>query len=143
MSESYIPNTNDSILSIMLQELKDNPGDKRSIAELAYDFNLSQRTLMRRCQQELGMTLKEWQQRMKVVKALELLQNKQSVESVALELGYATSSAFISMFHRLMGTSPRQYMDNISMGKKPNIYNYMIDLYILISLLGVVIFLLR
>lgn len=107
---SYIPSTDEPVLASVLQALRDDPADDRSVAELARHFHLSERTLMRRCRQELGMSLMEWRQRMKTVKALELLQGGQSVESTALELGYATASAFIAMFRRLMGSSPGQYM---------------------------------
>lgn len=107
---SYIPATNHPDLDALLQELRSNPADGRSLDQLAEDFDMSKRTLMRHCQAELGMSLTEWRQRLKIVSALPLLQAGQSVESVALDLGYGTSSAFIAMFRRLTGTSPKRFV---------------------------------
>jgi AraC-like DNA-binding protein len=106
---SFIPHTDDTQLNAVLQPLRDNPADNRTIAELAAAFNLSERTLIRRCQSELGMSLTEWRQRVRIVTALPMLRGGRSVEAVALDLGYASSSAFIAMFRRLMGSSPRRF----------------------------------
>jgi len=42
------------------------------------------------------------------VRALALLEAGRSVESIALDLGYGSSSAFIAMFHRMTGASPNK-----------------------------------
>lgn len=107
---SYVPATSHADLDALLQELRSDPADSRSLDQLAEDFDMSKRTLMRHCQQELGMSLTEWRQRLKIVRALPLLQAGQSVESVAFDLGYGTSSAFIAMFRRLTGTSPKRFV---------------------------------
>jgi AraC-like DNA-binding protein len=52
------------------------------------------------------MSFGEWRQRLRVVRALALLEAGRSVESIALDLGYGSSSAFIAMFRRMSGTSP-------------------------------------
>ena len=64
---------------------------------------------MRRCQRDLGMSLAEWRQRLRVVRAMPLLEAGQTVETIALDLGYGSASAFISMFKKLMGTTPDEY----------------------------------
>ncbi|HWU89772.1 MAG TPA: helix-turn-helix transcriptional regulator [Kofleriaceae bacterium] len=107
---SYIPRASDPELEAVLAALTQNPADNRSIAELARAFHMSERTLIRRCEHDLGMSLTEWRQRLRLVNALPLLRAGRSVESIALDLGYATSSAFIAMFRRLVGTSPRQFV---------------------------------
>jgi len=107
---SFVPHTDDGDLNAVLQVLRENPADNRSLAELAAAFHMSERTLMRRAQNELGMSLTEWRQRIRLVNALPMLQAGRSVEAVALDLGYATSSAFIAMFRRLTGTSPGQFV---------------------------------
>jgi len=110
---SYIPRASDPVLDEVLSALKQNPADNRSIAELARAFHMSERTLIRRCEHDLGMSLTEWRQRLRLVTALPLLRTGRGVESVALDLGYATSSSFIAMFRRLMGTSPRQFVTQL------------------------------
>ncbi|AKH65587.1 hypothetical protein VY86_21740 [Photorhabdus thracensis] len=52
------------------------------------------------------MPLNEWRQRLKIVRAMQLLEQGEKVESVAFEMGYSSASAFIAMFHRLTGRTP-------------------------------------
>lgn len=106
---NYLPTSNDPVVQKVLGILEESPGDTRSLAELAAYVNTSERTLMRRCQSELGMRLAEWRQRMRVVKATPLLAEGRTVESIALEFGYGSSSAFITMFRRLTGETPDEY----------------------------------
>lgn len=108
-SGSYLPHTEDAQLDAILQALRDDPADQRSFAELAGDFHISSRTLARRCERELGMTLHEWRLRLRLVNALPRLRSGESVETVALDLGYSTASAFIAMFRRFMGVSPGRF----------------------------------
>jgi AraC-like DNA-binding protein len=108
---SYVPSSDDTELDAVLTDLRKDPADDRSLGELARAFHLSERTLIRRCQRDLGMSLTEWRQRLRLISALPLLHMGHSVESVALDMGYATSSAFIAMFRRLMGMSPRRFVN--------------------------------
>jgi AraC-like DNA-binding protein len=39
------------------------------------------------------------------------------ITHVALEAGYSTPSAFIAMFRRVLGTTPRRYFQNSLSGK--------------------------
>ena len=55
------------------------------------------------------MTLAEWRQRLRVVKAMPLLQSGETVENIAQDLGYASASAFIAMFRKRMGVTPDEY----------------------------------
>ncbi|WP_322044493.1 helix-turn-helix transcriptional regulator [Paraburkholderia sp. J67] len=107
---SYLPHADDPDLNAVLQVFHANPADNRSLADLATAFHMSERTLIRHAQRDLGMSLTEWRARLRLVSALPLLQAGRSVESVALDLGYATSSAFIAMFRRLTGTSPGKFV---------------------------------
>lgn len=65
---------------------------------------------MRKSNKELGMPLTEWKQKLKVLKAMNRLESGDSVEVIALELGYSSSSAFIAMFKRIMGVTPKEYV---------------------------------
>ncbi|WP_151638561.1 AraC family transcriptional regulator [Noviherbaspirillum aerium] len=103
---SYLPTSDDPVLGPVLQALEANPGDTRTLPELARQANTTERTLIRRCQRELGMSLAEWRQRLRVVKAMPLLEAGRTVESIALDLGYGSASAFITMFRRMAGMTP-------------------------------------
>ena len=103
---SYLPTSNDPLLARLLQLLENAPGDPRTLAELAHACNSTERTMMRRCQRELGMSFAQWRQRLRVVAAMALLEQGNTVESIAFELGYASASAFITMFRRVTGMTP-------------------------------------
>ncbi len=109
---SYLPGSSDPILGPILEGLEANPGDGRSLRQLAMAAHTTERTLVRRCLKDLGMTLNEWRQRLRVVKAMERLQKGEKVENIAYDMGYSTPSAFIAMFHRLTGTTPSGYRKN-------------------------------
>ncbi|WP_210542870.1 helix-turn-helix domain-containing protein [Rhodoferax sp. PAMC 29310] len=106
---SYLPTSDDPALSALLRQLEAHPGDNRSLAALAHTIHTTERTLMRRCQRDLGMSLNEWRQRLRVIKAMTLLEAGQTVETIALDLGYGGASAFIAMFKRLMSATPDEY----------------------------------
>ncbi len=106
---SYLPTTNDPLLGPVLRALENNPEDNRPLQELASAFNTTERTLMRRCKSELGMTLAQWRQRMRVLRALPMLEAGQTVETIAFDLGYSSASSFITMFRRLMNVTPDEY----------------------------------
>lgn len=106
---SYLPSSDDPALATLLQQLEAHPADNRGLPALAQAVHLTERTLMRRAQRDLGMSLNEWRQRLRVVKAMALLEAGQPVESIALDLGYSGASAFIAMFKRLMGSTPDEY----------------------------------
>jgi len=106
---SYLPASDDALLGPVLRALEANPGDNRSLAELASSVHTTERTLLRRCQRELGMSLAEWRQRLRVVRAMPRLEAGDTVENIAHDMGYSTASAFIAMFRRLTGMTPDGY----------------------------------
>lgn len=111
---SYLPSSSDPLLEPILAALQDNPADPRALAELAAAVHTTERTLMRRCQRELGMTLSEWRQRLCVLRAMPRLEVGDTVENIAHDLGYGSASAFIAMFRRLVGSTPDEYRRGVS-----------------------------
>ena len=106
---SYLPSSNDPLLAPVIEALMAEPGDARTVAQWAAQVHTTERTLMRHAQSELGMTLAQWRQRLRVVKAMPLLLAGETVENIAHDLGYASSSAFIAMFRSLAGVTPDEY----------------------------------
>jgi AraC-like DNA-binding protein len=82
------------------------PGSEASIAELARSAGASLRTLERCFLAETGVAVGEWRRRMRLFHALRLLEAGGTVTEVALEVGYATTSAFSAAFTREFGRSP-------------------------------------
>ena len=111
---SYLPSTDDPALAGVLRMLEAQPGDNRALPELAHAAHTTERTLMRRAQRDLGMSVTEWRQRLRVVKAMPMLEAGQTVETIALDLGYGSASAFITMFKRMVGTTPDEFRKGIS-----------------------------
>jgi AraC-like DNA-binding protein len=104
--ESYLPVSDDPMLGPILAALQADPGDRRSAAEWARAAGTTERTLSRRCHDQLGVSFNAWRQRLKVVAALALLDEGEPVYRIADRLGYGNPSAFIAMFRRLTGVSP-------------------------------------
>jgi hypothetical protein len=71
----------------------------------------SVRTIERLFVEETGMTLGRWRQQARLLHALTLLAEGAPVTKVALDVGYATPSAFIAMFKNVLGTTPSRFFD--------------------------------
>jgi AraC-like DNA-binding protein len=71
---------------------------------------ISPRTLARRFAGETGFSFTAWRQRMRLLRALELLAIGKPVSTVAIDLGYQNVSAFIALFKRTLGMTPGQYV---------------------------------
>jgi len=104
-----LPMPQDVRLVRIAQALSDNPNDDRGLKEWAVWAGISSRTLSRRFNAETGFTFNEWRQRIRLLKALELLASGKQVTTVALELGYNNVSAFIALFRRVFGTTPARF----------------------------------
>ena len=97
-------------LTRICEALYANPADSSSSDEWARELAISPRTLTRRFEDELGMSLRSWRRHMRIFKAIELLGGGMDVTRVAMDLGYGSSSAFIYAFRTAMGVTPQVYM---------------------------------
>jgi AraC-like DNA-binding protein len=89
--------------------LRGHPNDPGLIKPMAKRAATSARTLERLFQNETGMTFGRWRQQLRLLHAMRLLAEGRAVTSVALDIGYDSPSAFIAMFRRALGTTPRRY----------------------------------
>jgi len=71
----------------------------------------SRRTIERIFHAETSMSLGQWLRRQKLLHALRRLAAGETVNSIALELGYNSPSAFIAMFRRELGQTPARYFE--------------------------------
>lgn len=94
--------------------LLEDVGDDRTLAAWARVAGMSRRTFMRAFSAQAGMSLGRWRQQARLFAALEMLVQGKSVTEVAIAVGYDTVSAFIEMFRRMVGTTPRTYCRGIS-----------------------------
>ena len=105
-----LPLPRDARAKRICQALLDNPADDRSLAEWGRVVGASSRTLARLFVRDTGMGFGAWAQTMRLSLSLDRLALGEPVTRIALELGYATPSAFGAMFRRVLGTSPHRYM---------------------------------
>lgn len=104
-----LPMPQDSRLLRIAQALSANPDDGRRLEEWAAWAGMSSRTLTRRFRAETGFSFNEWRQRIRLLRALELLAAGKPVTAIALDLGYDNVSAFIALFRRMFGTTRGRY----------------------------------
>lgn len=95
------------------------PGNKRPLAELCERAGASKRTMERLFRDEVGMTLGKWRQQLRLMEAMRLLAEGAKVTHAAMDAGYSTPSAFIAMFGKALGTTPRAYFRVREARKKP------------------------
>ncbi|OHX15828.1 AraC family transcriptional regulator [Chromobacterium amazonense] len=87
----------------------DHPDDARGAAEWARELALDPRTLQRRFRRETGLSFGQWRRQARLMLALQRLACGDSVLKVALDLGYASPSAFATMFKRELGAPPSSF----------------------------------
>lgn len=58
----------------------------------------------------LGMSFGRWRRQLHVVLALRRLSAGETVQSVALDLGYESASSFVTMFRKMVGKPPSRYL---------------------------------
>lgn len=72
----------------------------------------SKRTIERIFLQETRLSLGQWRQQLRLMRSLELLAAGEKISHAAAQAGYSTPSAFIAMFRKALGTTPRRYFES-------------------------------
>lgn len=100
-----LPTPSDDRLTRAAEAMAADPclASMRAIADRSL---CSERTLSRLCRDQLGMTLPQWRTQIRLHLALQLLAEGESVTAVARATGWATPSAFIDVFGRVLGYTP-------------------------------------
>jgi AraC-like DNA-binding protein len=81
-----------------------------TVEAVARSFNVSEKTFRRRFAEATGMTFGAWCRRARVLASVARLGAGEPVTTVALDLGYASPSAFTAMFRRELGAPPTRYL---------------------------------
>ncbi|HYL58460.1 MAG TPA: helix-turn-helix transcriptional regulator [Candidatus Acidoferrales bacterium] len=105
----HLPMPRDVRARRIVAMLQERPSDERSLGELTRTAGASKRTVERIFKLETGLGFGKWRQQFRMGRALELLAGGQPVTSVALEVGYDSTSAFISAFRLTFGQTPGRY----------------------------------
>lgn len=81
-----------------------------ALSDVARSAHLSERTLVRRYADEVGMTWRQSLRRLRMIRAVELLSNEEeAIVQVALQAGYASLSAFNKAFREFSGHTPTEF----------------------------------
>lgn len=104
-----LPHLSDARAVRVANALLADPGDRRTLSQLCKRSGASKRTVERLFQQEAGLTFGRWRQQLRLMQAMRFLAEGAKITRAAMEAGYSTPSAFISMFKRALGTTPTKY----------------------------------
>ena len=99
-----------SSLTAVCEALYADPADQRGLQAWSRQIGMSERTLSRHFDAEVGMSFRTWRRRLRLFKAIELLGGGRDVTQTAMELGYGSTSAFVYAFRTEMGCSPGAHM---------------------------------
>jgi len=109
-NELFMPTIRDKRLLPIIEALNQEPANKLTIEQWAVKVGASSRTLNRLFNQNYGMGFSRWKQKLRILKSLELLNSNIQLIDIAFELGYESTSAFITSFKKHLGCSPKRYL---------------------------------
>lgn len=107
---TQLPYPQDERLKLIVDRLQKHPAIKSDLVAWGKFVGASSRTLSRRFKIETSMTYSDWRQRLNIQIAIKHIVLGDSINDIAKMLGYESSSAFIYMFKKQVGTTPNHYL---------------------------------
>lgn len=92
------------------QAILRNPAESKSMADLCSEVGVSVRTIERAFRKDVGTSFESWRRQVRLTKAVELLVSGCSIKEAAYKVGYCQSSAFVEVFRRTFGTTPKAWI---------------------------------
>lgn len=115
-----MPIPTDPRLRAVIEAIRADPGDQRTLAEWGREVGASVRTLSRLFSDETGIPFTQWRREARMHAAAAGVTEGQSVTTIARSVGYSSSSSFIHAFKRHTGHTPTEYADRAEFaGQKP------------------------
>lgn len=105
----HLPQPQDPLLRAICETLMRQPHDSTRLDAWGQRLGVDPRTLHRRFMRATGMNFSQWRQQARLLVALERLAGGQRVLDIALDLGYASPTAFTTMFKRQFGVTPSTF----------------------------------
>jgi AraC-like DNA-binding protein len=113
-SRAWMPSVQTEVLRRALAVTKENLHNTQSFDDVAQAAGATPRTLARRFADELGMTWRQAQRRLRMVLAIEQLSDNQAtITQVAFATGYNSLSAFNAAFRDFAGQTPSEYRSGV------------------------------
>jgi AraC-like DNA-binding protein/quercetin dioxygenase-like cupin family protein len=119
VEDLHLPMPRDPRLRRLAEMMLADPTDKTSKVDWATRIGMSERSMTRLLLHEIGMSFGRWRRQLHVILALQRLTKGESVQTVALELGYENASGFITMFRKAVGKPPARYLSDRTNGTEP------------------------
>ncbi|WP_423815564.1 AraC family transcriptional regulator [Pseudomonas putida] len=110
VEDLHLPIPSDRRLRQLAQMLLADPASKKSSGEWARCIGMSERSMSRLLLQHVGMSFGRWRRQLHIILSVQRLARGESVQVVALELGYESASGFVTMFRKAMGKPPARYL---------------------------------
>jgi AraC-like DNA-binding protein len=107
-----LPRPSDARAARFAELVATKPDGQTPIGTLLRQSGASRRTMERIFRAETSMSLGQWLRRQKLLHALRRLAAGEAVNAIAPELGYNSASAFIAMFRRELGQTPKHYFES-------------------------------
>lgn len=105
-SEARGPTMKSRIVSILKSDLRKNV----SVGELAEQLAVSRSTLSHRFSSEMGETMVQMKNRLRIQRAQELMTDpSKQLKEIAFEVGFDDPAYFTRLFTKMTGTSPSAY----------------------------------
>jgi AraC-like DNA-binding protein len=105
----HLPQPSDPRLRHICDALCQALDDNTTLADWALKVGVDTKTIHRLFVRETGMSFSQWRQQARLLAALEQLAAGARIVDIALELGYASPTAFATMFRRQFGVPPSAY----------------------------------
>ncbi|BAV74441.1 AraC family transcriptional regulator [Pseudomonas chlororaphis subsp. aurantiaca] len=106
----HLPMPRHPQLRAMAASIIEQPAERRSLGGWGEQIGMSERNLSRLILAETGLSFGQWQRQLHILLGIKRLARGESVESVALGLGYESASAFIRMFKKAVGQPPARFL---------------------------------
>lgn len=110
IEDLHLPMPRDPRLRRLADSLLADPGDKATLGQWAMRIGMSERSMTRLLLEEFGLSFGRWRRQLHVILSLQRLAKGESVQRVALDLGYENASGFITMFRKAVGQPPARYL---------------------------------
>lgn len=108
-NQLMMPLTSDPRILPIVSELLAEPGNNKTLTQWGEHVGASARTINRLFQAHLNMSFSAWRQKLKALKAVEMLAANVPHQQIAEQLGFESDSAFNTSFKKQFGVSPGQY----------------------------------
>lgn len=105
-----VPIPRDPRIGELVDSVLQNPTGEHSLEQWAEMLNVSTRTITRAFSSDVAMSFVQWRRLVRIRVACCLLADGKSVTTVGRRVGYATTSAFVAAFRKVVGCTPGELL---------------------------------